>query len=127
MADEAVGPDVAEFTVCGRAVERPVAGSAFPAGHIPLVGFFRAAQPPASDVAFAVPFAWTVAVDAVEDCEDVELVELMEEDEFCRGRVFRCPVMNILRTSSSFMPPKPAPLEVHRCCEKERGEATAVI
>lgn len=116
MAEDAVGPDVAEFTVCGRAVEMPVAGSAFPAGHIPLVGFFRAAQLPASVVAFAAPLACTVAVEAVEFCEDAELLELMEEEEFCRGRVFRCPGTNILRTSSSLIPPNPAPLGAHRCC-----------
>lgn len=116
MADDAVGPDVAELTVCGRAVDIPVAGSALPVGHMPRVGFFRAAQLPASVFPFAVPLACTVAVEVVEFCDEAELFELMEEDEFCRGRVFRCPGANILRTSSSLMPPKPAPLEVHRCC-----------
>ena len=54
--DDAEGPDVAEFTVCGRAVEIPVAGSALPGGHRPRVGFFRAAQLPASAVAGTAPF-----------------------------------------------------------------------
>lgn len=40
IADDAVGPEVMEFTVCGLAVDIPVAGSAFPAGH--LDGLFLA-------------------------------------------------------------------------------------
>ena len=84
--DDADGPDVAEFTVCGRAVDMPVAGSAFPGGQRPLAGFFRAAQLPASAAVGTTPFVCTegaVTVD-VEAVELVELVEAIDEDEFCR-------------------------------------------
>ena len=53
--DVADGPEVAEFTVCGRAVDMPVAGSAFPGGQKPLVGFFRAAHLDSSVDAGAAP------------------------------------------------------------------------
>ena len=79
----AEGPDVAELTVCGRAVERPVAGSALPGGQRPFDGLFRVAQFPAS-VAFDVtPFVCT-GVAVIVDVEEPELVEAMEEEEFCR-------------------------------------------
>lgn len=114
--DVADGPDVAELTVCGRAVDMPVAGSAFPGGHRPLAGFFRAAQLPASaEVGAATPFVCTdgaVTVE-VEVVELVELVEAIDEDEFCRWAVLRGPGVNILLTSSEFITPKPLPLEVH--------------
>lgn len=84
IVDDADGPDVAEFTVCGRAVEMPVAGSAFPAGHRPRVGFFRAAQLPASEGVGATPLACTDDAVTVEAEEAVELVDAMDEDEFCR-------------------------------------------
>lgn len=113
--DVADGPDVAEFTVCGRAVDMPVAGSAFPGGQSPLAGFFLAAQLPASAAVGVTPFvctdgAVTVDVDVV---ELVELVDAMDEEEFCRWAVFRGPGVNILLTSSEFITPKPLPLEVH--------------
>ena len=129
IVEDADGPDVAELTVCGRAVESPVAGSAFPAGHMPRVGFFRAAQLAASAVAVAVPFtACTVEVDAVELAEEDELVELMDEEEFCRGNVLRWP-LSILRASLSLPTPKPSPLVFHprRFGWRDRGAATAVI
>jgi len=123
-----VGPDVAALTVCGRAVDRPVAGSAFPGGHNPRgVGFFLAAQLPASEGGALVPFDWT------EDAEMVEvdeLVEAMEEDEFWRWTDLRGPVLNILPTSSEFMAPKPLPLELQPNLVlgwKDKGGATAVI
>jgi len=81
MADDAVGPDVAAFTVCGLAVDRPVAGSAFPGGHRPRgVGFFLTPQFPSDDGAL-VPLDCTEGAEMV---EVDELVEAMEEDEFCR-------------------------------------------
>ena len=55
MAEDADGPEVAELTVCGRAVDIPVAGSALPGGQRPLVGFFRAAQLPASAAVGVAP------------------------------------------------------------------------
>ena len=84
MADDADGPDVAELTVCGRAVESPVAASAFPGGHRPLVIFFRAAQLPVSGPAVAVPFVCTDEAEVVELEDAVELVDAIEEEEFCR-------------------------------------------
>lgn len=84
--DAAGGPDVAELTACVRAAEMPVAGSALPGGHSPLVCFFRTTQLPASGGAIGVfPFvvvctggATTVAVD-VEEAFDAS-----EDEEFCR-------------------------------------------
>jgi len=81
IAEDAVGPDVAELTACGRAVDIPVAGSALPGGHSPRVGFFRVAQLPASDEFALVPF---VCVEDAEIVEVEELVEAMEDEEFCR-------------------------------------------
>ena len=107
MADSpevADGPELAALTGCGRAVDMPVAGSAFPGGQSPLVGFFLTAQLPGSGGAGATPFvctggAVTVAV------EDVELVEASEEDEFCRCTLLRGPGLNILWTSFGFIAP----------------------
>ena len=128
--DVAEGPDVAALTVCGLAVEIPVAGSAFPGGHRPLVGFFLAAQLPASVDTGAAPLVCADDAVIVEAVEFVELVEAIEEDEFCRWAVLRGPGVNILLTSSEFIAPKPLPLEVHPMRVlgwKERGGATAVI
>ena len=91
IAVVADGPDVAVLTVCGRAVEMPVAGSALPGGHSPLAGFFRCAQLLESAGVDATPFvcaAGAVIVDVDVD-ELVELVEAIEEEEFCRCTVFR--------------------------------------
>ena len=129
--DVAVGPEVAELTVCGRAVEIPVAGSAFPGGHRPFDGLFRVAQLPASAAAVAVaPLLCTDVAVIVEVEEPEELAEAMEEAEFCRCTVLRGPEVNILLTSSGFIAPKPLPLEVHPMRLlgwKDRGGATAVI
>lgn len=65
----------------------PVAGSAFPGGHSPRVGFFRAAQLAASvPGACTAPFACGCC-----DCCGVaemvlveEAVDAMDEDEFWR-------------------------------------------
>lgn len=84
----------------------PVAGSAFPGGQSPLVGFFRAAQLPASDDDALVPF---VCAELAETVEVEELVEAMEDEEFCRWTDFRGPAVNILLTSSEFIAPKPLP------------------
>ena len=111
MADEAVGPDVAEFTVCGRAVDMPVAGSAFPAGHNPLVGFFLAQLPAGSVGVEGTPLVCAGDAVMVDVEELVELVEAIDEDEFCRGSVFLVADVNILLTSSEFIA-KPLPLEV---------------
>jgi len=115
IAVAAVGPDVAVLTVCGRAVEMPVAASALLAGHKPRAGFFLCAQLPASTgVDTALVFCTTGAVMvAVEVEELVELLEAIEEEEFCRDTVFRGPGVNILLTSSELIAPKPLPLEVH--------------
>lgn len=110
----------------------PVAASALPGGHSPLVGFFRNAQLPVSGVGVAVfPFvvactggATTVAV------EVEEALDASEDEEFCRWTVFRGPGENILLTSSGFMAPKPLPLEVHPMRVlgwNDKGGATAVI
>ena len=103
--EDADGPDVAEFTVCGRAVEMPVAGSAFPGGHRPRAGFFLAAQLPASGGVGATPLACTDDAVTVEADEAVELVDAMDEEEFCRCIVLRGAGTNILLTSSWFIAP----------------------
>lgn len=129
IADDADGPEVAEFTVCGRAVDIPVAGSALPGGQSPLVGFFRAAQLPGSVATGVAPLVCTddaVIVDAV---EFVEVVDEIEVEEFCRWAVFLGPGVNILLTSSD-MPPRPLPLDVHPIRVlgwNDKGDATAVI
>ena len=97
IAEDAVGPDVAELTACGRAVLSPVAGSAFPGGHRPLVGFFRTAQLLVSPDDTLVPFVCAEDADIV----DVdEFVDARDDDEFCRVAVLRGPGANILETSS---------------------------
>lgn len=107
------GPDVAELTVCGRAVEIPVAGSALLVGHNPLDGFFLATQLTASFVAGLVPLVCTGVAVTVDAVDDAELVDAREEDEFCRVAVLRGPGVNILLTSSGFIAAKPLPLDVH--------------
>ena len=117
IAEDAVAPDAAEFTVCGRAVDIPVAASALPAGHRPLAGFFRAAQPAASVDVGAAPLvcgedAVTVEVEELEEL--VEESDEKDDEEFCRWAVLRGPDVNILDTSSEFIAPKPlVALELH--------------
>ena len=106
IADDAVGPDDVELTAWGRAVDIPIAGSDFPGGHSPRVGFFRAAQLPTSDEVPLVPLVWADAADIV-DVE--EAVEAIEDAEFCRCSVFRGPLLNILLISSGFIAVKPFP------------------
>ena len=128
--DVAEGPEVAELTGCGRAVEMPVAGSALPDGKRFFEGLFRVAQLPASAAVPVAPFVCTGVAVIVEVEEPVELAEAIEEEEFCRGTVLRGPEVNILLTSSEFIAPKPLPLEVHPMRVlgwKVRGGATAVI
>lgn len=130
MVEEAVGPVVAELTACGRAVLMPVAGSALPGGHNPRVGFFLAAQLPASDEVALTPLAAPAEGAVMVEVEVEELVEARDEEEFCRCTVLRGPVLNILLTSLSFMAPKPLPLELQPrrvLGWKLRGGATAVI
>lgn len=79
MADEAVAPDVAELTGCGRAVDMPVAGSALPGGHKPREGFFLAAQLVESAEVCPAPLAW---VDVAEMVDVEDAVEAMDELEF---------------------------------------------
>lgn len=55
MAEDAAPDDAAELTACGRAVDMPVAGSDFPGGQSPRVGFFRAAQLLASAGGWTAP------------------------------------------------------------------------
>lgn len=81
MADDAVGPDVAELTACGRAVDMPVAGSALPGGHNPRVGFFRVAQLPDSVDDALVPL---VCAEDAEMVDVEESVEAIEDEEFWR-------------------------------------------
>ena len=128
IADEAVGPEVAKLTGCGRAVEIPVAASALLGGHNPLVGFLRVAQLPASTGAGPIPFvcgagAGAVIV-AVEDAELVEEIDERDDDEFCRWAVFRGPGWNIILVTSSEL--YPSRLEFHFGW-KDKGGATAVI
>ena len=128
MAEEAVGPDVIELMGCGLAVERPVAGSAFPGGHRTRVGFFRFAQFTASTGGWTAPLVETDVAETV-DVDDVE--EAIDELEFCRWTVLRGPVLlNILVMSSVvFRTPKVLPLELHRALDwkEDNGDATAVI
>ena len=115
MAVDADGPDVAVLTVCGRAVDMPVAGSALPGGQSPRAGFFRCAQLAESTGVAAAPLvcaAGAVMVE-VEVEELVELVEAIDDEEFCRWTVFRGAGVNILLTSSELIAPKPLLLEVH--------------
>lgn len=128
--DVADGPEVAEFTGCGRAVEIPVAGSALFVGHSPLVGFFLAAQLTASFVATLGPLVCNGVAVAVDAIDDAELVDARDDEEFCRVAVLRGPGVNILLTSSGFIAAKPLPLDVHPIRVlgwKFRGGATAVI
>jgi hypothetical protein len=130
MAEDAEGPDVAEFTVCGRAVDSPVAGSALPGGHRPRVAFFRPVQLAESEVGGAVPLDCTEDAEMVEVDEMVELVEAREDEEFCRCAVLRGAGANILLTSFGLVSPKPLELVGHpiRLLDwKDRGAATAVI
>lgn len=127
MAD---GPEVAEFIVCGRAVEIPVAGSALPVGQRPLVGFFLDAQLTASFAAAVAPLVCTAVAVAVDVVDDAELVDASDEEEFCRVAVLRGPGANILVTSSGFIAVKPLALDVHPkrvLGWKFSGGATAVI
>lgn len=130
MAEEAVGPVVAELMACGRAVLMPVAGSALPGGHNPRDDFFLAAQLPASDDVALAPLAAPAEGAVTVDVDAEELVEARDEEEFCRCTVLRGPVLNILLPSLSFMAPKPLPLELQPrrvLGWKLRGGATAVI
>ena len=114
IAVDADGPEGAVLTVCGRAVEIPVAGSALPGGHSPLAGFFRCAQLPES-TAVGVPLVCcaTGAVMVAVDVEELfELVEAIDDDEFCRWTVLRGAGANILLTSSELIA-KPLLLELH--------------
>ena len=108
-----------------------VAGSAFPGGHKPLAGFFRAKPKPSVGVVPA-PLVCTGDAVTVDALDAVELVDAMEEEEFCRWAVLRGPGENMPFTSSEFIAPKPLPLEVHPMrvlglCQCWKGGATAVI
>lgn len=108
----------------------PVAGSDFPGGHRPRVGFFRAAQLPASvPGGCTAPLVW--GWDGAERVDIEDAVEAMDEEEFWRWAVLRGPGVNILVTSSEFMAPKPLPSELHPRrvlgWKEVRGGATAVI
>jgi len=82
MAEEAVGPDVEELTGCGRAVERPVEGSAFPEAESqsPRLGFLRAAQ--LADSVGGCTGPPLACVDEAEMVEADEAVEAIDEVEF---------------------------------------------
>ena len=104
MVDAADGPDDAEDTDCGRAVDKPATGSDFPGGHKPRAGFFLVAQAVESEVPVGIPLAWTAGAVTV-GVEDAE--EAMEVDEFVRCAVLRGPEMNILPTSSVLIEERP--------------------
>lgn len=126
IAEDAVAPEVAELTACGRAVVMPVAGSALPGGQSPLVGFFRTTQLPDSPEVTLVPLVWAEEADMV----DVdEFVEASDDDEFCRWAVFRGPEANILEPSSLFMAARPlSSAALHVVFGwKDKGGATAVM
>lgn len=92
IAVVADGPDVAVLTVCGRAVDSPVAGSALLGGQSALAGFFRCAQLLESVLVVATPLvcaAGCAVIVVVEVEELVELVEAIDDEEFCRWTVFR--------------------------------------
>lgn len=73
-----------EVTGCGRTVDIPATGSAFPGGHSPRVGFFRVAQMLVSDTGCTAPFA---VVDVADIVEVDDAVEAMLELEFWRDRL----------------------------------------
>ena len=85
----ALTPFEVEFTTCGRAVEIPVAASAFPGGHNPRVGFFLVAQ-------FESAEETLVLLVCVEDADIVDVfdaVDAIDDEEF-----FRCNVARGLRS-----------------------------
>jgi hypothetical protein len=126
IAEDALAPEVAELTACGLAVVIPVAGSALPGGHSPLVGFFLTAQLPDSPEVTLVPLVCAEEADMV----DVdEFVEASEDDEFCRWAVLRGPEANILVPSSVFMAARPlSSAALHVVFGwNDKGGATAVI
>lgn len=91
----------------------PVAGSAFPGGQSPRVGFLRVAQLAVSP--FEDTLVLFVCADDAEIVEAEDAVEAIEDEEFCRCTVLRGPGPNILLTSSVFIvAPKELPLaELH--------------
>lgn len=108
MADEAVAPDVAALTACGRAVDIPVAGSALPGGQSPRVGFFRAAQLLAVELSaggctapLPLLLGWVGLAEMVE-VEEEEEFEAIDELEFCR-----CTVLRSISVPEPFIPPNP--------------------
>lgn len=116
IAVVAEGPDIGVLTVCGRAVDMPVAGSALLAGQSPRVGFFLCAQLAESPGVETGPLVCTggAVIVEVEVDEPVEVFEAIDEEEFCRWTVLRGPGVNILLTSSELIAPKlPVPLELH--------------
>jgi len=89
MADAAEGPDVAEFTDCGRAVDMPAIGSDLDGCQIPRVVRFRAPQSPF--VAPLTPFVFGAidCADTVDVLDVDDAREFSDEDEFERGAVLR--------------------------------------
>ena len=129
IADAAEGPDVAEFTDCGRAVVMPAIGSDLDGCHIPRVVRFRAPQSP-----FTAPLTPFV-LGAVDCAETVDVLEVEEASEFSDDEEFeRCAVlrgMSILSTSALMaLTPFGAPLGLLHpdlLFARFMGGATAVI
>jgi hypothetical protein len=106
MADAAEGPEVAEFTDCGRAVEMPAIGSDFEGCHIPRAVLFREPQSPPFTAPFT-PFVFGAAdcVDMVDEVDVDEASEFSEEEELERCAGLRG--MSILETSSALIVLRP--------------------
>lgn len=108
----------------------PAVGSAFPGGHMPLVGFFLVVQFAESEEAVELPF------DCVEEAEMVEFEdaeECSEELELVRCAFLRGPGMNIRLMSSELIVPALfcGPLTLFHPVREggwnDTGGATAVI
>lgn len=104
IADAAEGPDVAELTDWGRAVDIPAIGSDLEGCHIPRVVRFREPQSPPL-VCGVDEAETTVEAEEVEEVEVEEAREFMDEEEFVRCAVLRG--RSILDTSSAFMAFRP--------------------
>jgi hypothetical protein len=104
-------------------VDIPVAGSAFPGGHNPLVGFFLVAQLLGSVGGWTAPLVCGVDAEEMVDVEDA--ADAMDEDEFCRWAVLRTAAgVNML---PEFISPESKPLYRGLFGWNELSEATAVM
>ena len=129
IADAADGPDVAELTDCGRAVDMPAIGSDFDGCQIPRVVRFRAPQSPFTAPLTPLVFGAVDCADTVDVLEVEDARELSDEDEFERCAVLRG--ISILSTSALMaLTPFGAPLGLLHpdlLLARFMGGATAVI